>query len=172
MQDLSLPQLRDELKRIEESLDELPGFVPCLKELAALPAAARQCLAAIAARRRPAGGGDRAPDALDELLPADPPLTPLQQRQVQARHVAQAGTASRPMARASAATVRDRVCRRFLEHVRIASLPHAQLTAEQKEFKTRLQSRPARAGARVRQDDALPVDPRSGGRRTGLVLKT
>ena len=32
--------------------------------------------------------------------------------------------------------MRDRVCRRFLDHVRIASLPHAQLTPEQKEFKT------------------------------------
>jgi hypothetical protein len=31
--------------------------------------------------------------------------------------------------------VRDRVCRRFLDNVRIASAAHAQLTAEQKEFK-------------------------------------
>jgi len=38
--------------------------------------------------------------------------------------------------RASAAAIRDRVCRHFLDHVRIGSLPHAQLTAEQKEFKT------------------------------------
>ena len=37
----------------------------------------------------------------------------------------------------NASTVRDRVCREFLENLRIASLPHAQLTAEQKEFKTR-----------------------------------
>ena len=39
------------------------------------------------------------------------------------------GTKSAPPA------LRERVGQRFLEHVRIASLPHAQLTAEQKEFK-------------------------------------
>src|SRR5207302_11191960 len=35
---LELGRLRDELARIERSLDELPDFLPCLAELATMPA--------------------------------------------------------------------------------------------------------------------------------------
>jgi hypothetical protein len=36
--DLSLEQIRAETKRVEASLDDLPAFAPCLKELGAMPA--------------------------------------------------------------------------------------------------------------------------------------
>jgi len=35
--ELSLPQVSKEVRLINESLDDLPAFLPCLKELAALP---------------------------------------------------------------------------------------------------------------------------------------
>ena len=131
--DLSLGQIRDETKRIDESLDALPGFVPCLKELSAMPAPladawrrfplpAEQLEAAIAER------------TIDDVLRADPPLARFNST-MHATHLAKIEQIHDQWHSISAKTVRDRLCRRFLDHVRIASLPHAQLTPEQKEFK-------------------------------------
>lgn len=131
--DLSLAQLRDEMKQIEESLDALPGFVPCLKELGAMPAPladawrrfplrVEQLEAAIAER------------TLDGLLRADPPLARFNST-VQGMHVSKLEQILDHWHSTSAKTVRERLCQRFLDHVRLASLPHAQLTPNQKEFK-------------------------------------
>jgi DNA polymerase III delta prime subunit len=131
--DLSLGQLRDETKRIDESLDALPGFVPCLKELSAMPPAladawrrfplhAEQLEAAIAKR------------TIDDVLLADPSLARFNST-VQATHLTRLEQMHDQWYTINANTVRDRLCRRFVDHVRIAALPHAQLTPEQKEFK-------------------------------------
>src|SRR5207249_2002748 len=132
--DLTLVQLRDEVGLIEESLDELPAILPCLKELAALPPAlanawrrfpfpAEQLEAASAGR------------TIDELLRADLPLARFNSG-VYLTCLGKLEQCHDQWQAASASVVRERVCRRFLDHVRTASLPHAQLTAEQKEFKT------------------------------------
>ena len=131
---MTLPHLRDELARIDESLDELPGFVPCLKELGALPAPV-----ADAWRRFPLKAEHLeaaiAQHTVEELLRADPPLARFNIA-VHDAHLGRLEKIHDDWYGVSAQTVRDRVCRIFLEHVRIASLPHGQLTAEQKEFKT------------------------------------
>jgi superfamily I DNA and/or RNA helicase len=130
--DLSLGQIRDETKRIAESLDALPGFAPCLKELSALlapladawrrfPLQAEQLEAAIAVR------------TIDDVVRADPPLARFNST-VQATHMAKLEQIHDQWYSISAKTVRERLCRRFLDHLRIASQPHAQLTPEQKEF--------------------------------------
>jgi superfamily I DNA and/or RNA helicase len=131
--DLSLAQLREETKHIEQSLDELPGFVPCLKELGAMPA-----LLADAWRRFPLHGEQLeaaiANRTINEILHADPPLARFNST-VHARHCEKLEQIHDQWHTICARAVRDRLCRGFLDHVRIASLPHAQLTQEQKEFK-------------------------------------
>jgi len=131
----ALTALRDEARRVEQSLDALPEFLPCLKELGPLPAPV-----ANAWRRFPLDA-PRLEAAvvgwtLDDLLAADPPTARFTAA-VQARHLDRLDPLHDQLQTANAAAVRDRVCRRFRENVRVASLPHAQLTAEQKAFKTR-----------------------------------
>jgi superfamily I DNA and/or RNA helicase len=134
VQDLPLGQLVAEFKRIEGSLAELPGFMPVLKELAALPAPL-----ANAWRRLPLTVGQleaaMVGRTIDELLRADPPTASFT-GDVHAAQVVKLEKTHDRWHEVSAAVVRERVCRRFLENVRIASLPHGQLTPEQKEFKT------------------------------------
>jgi predicted DNA-binding WGR domain protein/DNA polymerase III delta prime subunit len=132
--DLSFTHLRDEISLIEESLDEFPDFVPCLRELAQLPpplaSAARRLslpieqLEAATARR-----------TIDETLRSDATLARFNGT-VHGCHVEKLEQYHGQWHELNADVVRERVCRNFLEHVRVATLPHAQLTEEQKEFKT------------------------------------
>jgi DNA polymerase III delta prime subunit len=135
VRNLSLPQLSEELKRISESLDEMPGFVPCLKELSVMPEPladawrhfplhAEELEAAIAER------------TTRELLRAEPPLARFNSA-VQATHLGKLEKLHDQWHSANARAVRDRQCRQFLDHVRTAALPHAQLTPDQKELKVR-----------------------------------
>lgn len=130
---LSLDQLRDEVKRIAESLGDLPAFVPVLKELAALPSPVSNALRQfpLSAEQIESATARR---TADELLRADPPLGRFNAT-VLARHASKLEQLHDEWHSASAAVVRDRVCRRFLENVRIAASPHGQLKPEQKEFK-------------------------------------
>jgi predicted DNA-binding WGR domain protein len=131
---LSFAELQDELNLIEESLDELPEFLPCLKELANLPAPLASAWRglALSALQVEAGSAKRTASA---LLRAEPELARFNGA-VQAGHLGALEELYAHWQSANAAAVRDSVCRRFLERVRVASLPHAQLNAEQKEFKT------------------------------------
>jgi hypothetical protein len=133
MKDLSLPQVRDEIKRIETSLDQLPGFVPCLKELNTLPAplAAAWRRFPLKAEQLEAAIVER---TLDEIFHTDPSLARFNSR-VHATHLGRLEQVHDQWHSISAKAVRERLCRRFLDHVRAASLPHAQLTSEEKEFK-------------------------------------
>ena len=132
--DLSLPKLRDEVGLIEESLDDLPAFVPCLKELAALPPSL-----ASAWRRLPLQADEleasSARRTIDELLRADPPLARCN-ADVYTTHLDKLERIHDQWYAVSASAVRDRVCQRFQANVRLASSPHAQLTPEEKEIKT------------------------------------
>jgi superfamily I DNA and/or RNA helicase/predicted DNA-binding WGR domain protein len=127
--------LRDEIDLIVESLDDFPEFKPILESLAELPPAvsatwrhnpwtAEEMEAAIATR------------TAEDLLRSDPLVAKSTARALERRaeHLAAAHHRWRE---ANAAAILDRIRQRFLEHVRLSSLPHAQLTAEQKEWKPR-----------------------------------
>src|SRR5262249_8688860 len=127
-------ELKDEFALIEESVDELPDFVVCLTEAAGLPGELLAVLqrfpltiveleAAMAAR------------IWDEVCRADRASHRFT-GDVRTRHVHQLQNSHNKLYEANAATVNERVRQRFLQHVRTSGLPHAQLTAEQKEFKT------------------------------------
>lgn len=131
--DLSLEQLRAETRSIDGALDGIFDFVPCLKELAAMP----QSLAD-AWRRLPLRPEQLeraiAERTLQDLSRADPFLKRFS-GVAHAAHATKLEQLHDEWHSAIAKTVRNRQCQRFLDHVRIASLPHAQLTHEQKEFK-------------------------------------
>lgn len=133
--DLSPLALRDEVNQIEQSLHELPAFIPCLKELGGLPVPIAN------AWRRFRLNGNRLEAAIahrtiEDLLRVDP-LVARFSGDVQSIHLGRLEQVHDQWHAVSAAAVRDRVCGRFLENLRIASLPHGQLSAEQKEFKAR-----------------------------------
>ncbi len=133
--DLSLIALRDEVNQIEGSLNELPAFVPCLKELGGLPAPIANAWRRFRLNRSRLEAAI-AHYTIEELLRTDP-LVARFNGNVQTNHLGKLEQIHDQWHAVSAAAVRDRVCRRFLENLRIASLPHGQLTAEQKEFKAR-----------------------------------
>ena len=133
--DLDWQELREELALVEESLEDWPDYAPCLRELAALPASVAE-----AWRRLPMSPGElesaAARRTIDDLLRADPEV----RRITAAIHERQAGKLTRLYADwldANAAAILERVRDCFLEHVGTASKPHAELTAEQKEWKPR-----------------------------------
>ncbi len=132
--ELTFSRLRDELGLIEESLGELPDFLPCLGELAALP---REL--AVALRRWPEPVASleaaMAHRSLADIFRADRGLARLN-GQTRLRHVRRLEQTYEQLHEANAASVRECVRRRFLENARISSLPHAQLNRAQKEFKT------------------------------------
>ena len=128
-----LSELRGEFGRIEESLDGLADFVPCLAEAARLPA---ELLAVL--RELPLPDADLeaalAHKTWEGVTRADRALGRFT-GPVRARHIRQLAKDHGQFYAANAVVVCERVRRKFLEHVRLAGLPHAQLTAEQKEFK-------------------------------------
>jgi predicted DNA-binding WGR domain protein len=125
--------LREEFALIEESLDDLPDFLPCLAEAAGLSNELLNVL-----RQLPLTAdeleGAMARRTWEEACRADRALNRFTGR-VRSRHVSQLGKAHEELYAANAALVFERVRQRFLEHVRISGLPHAQLTADQREFK-------------------------------------
>lgn len=131
--ELSLPQLQIEVKAMESALSDMPAFLPCFKEIAALPAPLAKSFRYVALRVDQMEAA-LALRTLDELLRADPVLG----RFSAGVHSTQVGKIEElhdQLHDASAATVRDRVCRRFLDSVRVTTLAAAQLTPEQKERK-------------------------------------
>jgi predicted DNA-binding WGR domain protein len=127
-------ELRDEFALIDELLDDLPNFLVCLSEAAGLP---RELLDVL--RRLPLTVAEleaaMAARTWDEACRADRSLSRFS-AQVRGRHVHHIQKSHDQLYGANASVVCDRARQRFLEHVRVSGLPHAQLTAEQKEFKT------------------------------------
>jgi hypothetical protein len=132
-EDLTFDQLHDALALVEESLDELPAFLPCLQELANLPAPLANAWRGldVSAEQLEAALVDR---TLEELSRGDPALARFNGT-VRAGHLQRLEQLHGEWQTANAATVRDRVCQRFLDHVRIAGLSNSQLSEEQKNFK-------------------------------------
>ena len=133
--DLSLLALRQDVNQIGESLSELADFLPCLKELSNLPVPI-----ANAWRRFPLNENQLeaaiAHHTIDGLLRADPQVARFNSG-TQAAQLGKLEQIHDQWYAVSAAAIRARVCRRFLENVRIASLPHGQLNADQKTLKAR-----------------------------------
>jgi predicted DNA-binding WGR domain protein len=131
--DAPLAQLRDELALIAESLDELPDFLPCLTELAALPAPLADLV-----RNLPLDPGQveaaMIERTLGEVYRADRTVARFQ-GSTRARHLERLVEAHDRLFPANAAAVHECIRQRFLDHVALSSLPHGQLTAEQKDFK-------------------------------------
>jgi predicted DNA-binding WGR domain protein len=132
-QSRSFNDLREELALIDESLDDLPEFLPCLAEAAGLPDEVLGVL-----RRLPLASdeleGAMAQRTWEEVCRADRALSRFTGR-VRIRHVSQLRRSHEQLYAANAALVCERAQQRFLEHVRMAGLPHAQLNADEKALK-------------------------------------
>jgi hypothetical protein len=135
VKDLSLAQLGEEMRRISDTLGELPEFVPCLKELAVMPPPLADAWRHLPLRAEELEAA-MARHTSQEVLRAEPSVARFNSG-VQATHLTKLQKLHDQWHSANAKVVRERQCQQFLEHVRTAALPHAQLTAEQKEFKVR-----------------------------------
>jgi hypothetical protein len=130
---LPFAELRAAVATIGESLDELPDWLECLRELAALPAEVAGAL-----RSLPYGLGEleaaAAQRSFDEITRSERWLVQFtggtRDQQVQ-----QLDRLTRDWQEANAELVCERVRNRFLENVKLSSLPAAQLSAEQKDLK-------------------------------------
>src|SRR5262245_26598718 len=72
----------------------------------------------------------------EDLLRSNPLVTKMTARALDCR-AERINSAHDRWREANAETIRDRVRQRFLDNVRLSSLPHAQLTPDQKEWKPR-----------------------------------
>ncbi|MCY2995332.1 MAG: AAA domain-containing protein [Planctomycetota bacterium] len=133
--ELGLDPLRADLRQMSDALDDLPDFLQCLRELAALPAALGTAL-----RRLPL-----TPTQVEAAV-ADCSLTETLRslRSVQHFTAASRDRHANRLERlyddwldSNAGEIRQRIKRRFLEHVHAASLSASQLTEAQQEFKRR-----------------------------------
>jgi hypothetical protein len=131
--DLSLEQIREDTKRVEESLDDLPAFAPCLKELGAMPAPLAEAWRSFPFQTEQLEAAI-AKHTIEDVLRNDPPVARFNGN-VHTMHRTRLEQLHDQWHGIGAKVIRDRQCHRFLEHVRISSLPHAQLTADQKQFK-------------------------------------
>jgi hypothetical protein len=131
--DLDLEMLRQELASVEDSLDELPDFLPCLSELSRLPRPLANLLRQIA-RPEPQLEALLARHGIAALFRQDRNLGKFTAL-VHQKHADRLEKAHESFHATNAAAVLESVRRRFLDNVRLASQPHARLTSEQKEFK-------------------------------------
>jgi len=132
-QEYALDALRDELHRILAALADLPAFLQCLAEVAAMPDALGTALRTL---RLPLGRIEATCAARDlaQAFRADRSL----QRFTGAARDRHAGRLEQLYDRwlqSNAAEIRQRVQQRLLENVRTAGLPATQLTDEQKQLK-------------------------------------
>jgi len=131
--DLSFDELRRELAEMGRALDDLPDFLHCLAALAEFPPAMARALCDLPydLLRLEAASAQR---SINDAFRSDRSTARFTDT-VRRRHVDRLDDWCRQWQETNAATVRDRVRRVFLEHVGRASLPTAQLSAEDKEFK-------------------------------------
>ena len=132
-QGLALPALSDELDAIENALDSLPEFLDCLRELSGLPDEL-----AVAFRGQP-----MTPDqiealcakrSVEHLLRTDRAVNRFSDS---ARRVCleRLSKCYKQWEDVNARVVLEGVTQKFLDNVKISSLPAAELTQEQKAFK-------------------------------------
>lgn len=128
--ELDLDRLRETLAGIRQSLSELPEFLSCLASLAALPKPLADAFRNLPcdARGVEAALADK---ALEDAMRSDRVLARFSSTE-RGHGVRRVEEAYRRWLAANAATVLERTRARFLEHVRLSSLPEAGMTAEQK----------------------------------------
>ena len=130
---LSLPELRSALCRIDGSLDQMADYLHCLlalkplsepltSSIRSLPLTLTQLEAAAAER------------TLQNAYREDRNLAHFD-HDLRAKQVSEIAAFSEQLQSANAAGVREIVRQRFNDHLQIASLPAAQLSADQKQFK-------------------------------------
>ncbi len=132
-EDLPLEQLRRELKSIRDHLDELPDFLQCVAEISDVPDAISDPLRRLSFRPEQIEAAT-ADASLEDVYRADRVLHRFNGKSRQRR----ASRLERHYASwltTNASEIRQRVKRRFLEHVHTASLSASQLNKEQKQFK-------------------------------------
>jgi predicted DNA-binding WGR domain protein len=130
---LSLEELGTLLADIDNAIDELDDFLHYLGELEALPEGVRAALRTLP-HPPEAIEAAVAEATLDACYRADRRLARFDGL-ARARHARRLERAYDEWRLANAHAIRQRVRRRFLEHVRIGGLPAAQLEPEQKAFK-------------------------------------
>jgi predicted DNA-binding WGR domain protein len=132
-QDHPLEEFQSDLGRILDSLDELPEYMSCLKELVLLPDVLSSAL-----RNLPFTSAQLeaaiADATLKEICRSDISLNRFSAA-TRNRHVRRLEVFYDKWLEGNARVTHDMVRRKFLECIRITSLPAAELTPEQKEFK-------------------------------------
>jgi hypothetical protein len=131
--DRNFADLKEEIALIDESIDELPRFLGCLAEVAELPAEIVSVLRrlVLTPAELEAAMAERSWDA---ACRADRFLTQFT-GPIRIRHARRLVTLYERLHAANSGVVYERVRNRFLGHVRISGSPHAQLSAEEKQFK-------------------------------------
>ena len=131
--DYDLRTLSEILTQIEGAVEFLPDFVHCLAEIEGLPSTVARALRSL----------PLPPETIEAAIIAATLEGIYRQNQGMGQfngirrrqHSIRLQALDDELQATNAAVVRDRVRRRFLEHLKIASTPAAQLTAKQKEFK-------------------------------------
>ena len=133
--DCPLDQLRSDLRRMHESLDDLPAFLQCLTEMAALPETLASALCRLPL---PPAGIEAAVvnGGLATVYREDRRLAGFTGA-VRNRHVGRLARLYREWLASNAGELRRRVKERFLENVRLSGLSATQLDAEEKDLKKR-----------------------------------
>jgi predicted DNA-binding WGR domain protein/DNA polymerase III delta prime subunit len=130
-----LDQLRAELKRVQAALGDLPAFLQCLSEIAALPPAlgTALCMLPLKPSQIEAATADR---SLADAYRQERQLASFTGN-VRDRHAGRLERLYGQWLAGNAAELHSRVKQRFLGNVCLAGLPAAQLRDEEKELKKR-----------------------------------
>ena len=133
--DVPLDQLRSELKQAEAALGDLPAFLQCLSEIAALPPALGNALSMLplTPTQIEAATADR---GLADAYRQDRQLANFS-GSVRNRHAARLERLYSQWLASNADELRSRVGQRFLDNVRLSVLSAAQLGEDDKELKKR-----------------------------------
>jgi predicted DNA-binding WGR domain protein len=133
--DLSPAELRRDLEAIGREARQVPALLGVLGELAALPSGVASALRRLpwSFRQIEAAAAHR---SFEELRRSDRRLDRFDSL-ARGRHSRALEGSYRGWLRANAGEIRGRVRDRFLDHVRLAGLPAAQLDREEKDFKRR-----------------------------------
>ncbi|HEV8058958.1 MAG TPA: AAA domain-containing protein [Gemmataceae bacterium] len=132
-QDRPFPELLQILDQIEARLDDLPDFLFCLTEAAGLSPELLAVLRGLPLTRTELEAA-MAQRTWEEVCRVDRNLNRFTDR-VRSRQVRKVSEIIEKLYEANAAVLCERVRLRFLEHVRVSGLSHAELIAEEKEFK-------------------------------------
>jgi predicted DNA-binding WGR domain protein len=131
--DYPLDRLRANLREVMGTLDDLPAFLQCLSEVAAVPEPLGTALRTLPLP--PVGVEAATADrALEDAIRAERDLGRFSGA-TRRRHVNRLERLYGQWLEGNATDIRRRAHRRFLENIHIASLPAAQLTGDEKEFK-------------------------------------